>query len=104
MSQFSHMSSGTESFYCVYCTLQKQALEINKLKKTVQTLVSDMVKISSGDAAGRQPDLYLIPLLHPSLLQLTPCNIPIIEGTTNTNPNILPVLILSHPSGMKIEN
>ena len=52
VSQFAHMSTGTQSFYCVYCTLQQQALEIKELKKTVKTLISDMAKISSGDTAG----------------------------------------------------
>ena len=82
MSQFAHMSTGTESFYCVYCTLQQQALEIKELKKTVQTLVSDMAKISSGDTA----DLSARPVSNTTTTSKSPAANPL-QHPNNTSHN-----------------
>ena len=82
VSQFAHMSTGTESFYCVYCTLQQQALEIKELKKTVQTLVSDMAKISSGDTA----DLSARPVSNTTTTSKSPAANPL-QYSNNTSHN-----------------
>ena len=47
VSQFVHMSSASEPFYCVYCTLQKQAQEIDELKQTVKSLTSDITALKA---------------------------------------------------------
>ena len=41
------MSSASEPFYCVYCTLQKQAQEIDELKQTVKSLTSDITALKA---------------------------------------------------------
>ena len=45
--QFAQISSKKDSFLCIYCTLIKQASEINELKQKVQSLSSDMAKSSA---------------------------------------------------------
>ena len=45
--QFAQISCNKDSFLCIYCTLIKQASEINELKQKVQSLSSDMAKSSA---------------------------------------------------------
>ena len=96
MSQFAHMSTGTESLYCVYCTLQQRALEIKELKKTVRTLVSDMAKTSSGDSA----DLSARPVSNITTTSKSPAANPPQHSNNTSHNKYKP----KHPTSSDIES